>query len=203
MIRRKFMFNVLTAIAATTGLGGCVTYKLIEPDEYEEQVSSLLISQDGKHIIIITKQYHYIFDAPSTVVASVKSDYRAAITASFSGFDVNADGETSGSVALYIARPDQEILQAAVNDGYTRTEHGLIFDSMLKGMRYPAGNFVMAQSYQLNNSYAISVTAEQSKLKKARNLLISPVTIAVDGALLVFGMPVMLLLLATSDPPFH
>lgn len=203
MIRRDFIFSVLATAVATTGLGGCVTFKLIEPEKYDEQVSSLLISQDGKRIIIMTKQYHYIFDAPSTVVASVKSDYRAAITASFSDFDVNADREISGRVSLYIAKPNQETLQAAIKDGYTKTEYGLIFDSRLKGLRYPAGDVFPAQSYQLNKSYVISVTAEKSKAQKARNLLISPVTIAVDGVILLFGIPVVLLMLATSDPPFH
>ena len=202
MNRRYFICRMLTAVTATS-LSGCITYGLFEPEEYDEHVSSLLISKDGKYFVVMTKQYHYVFAAPPAIVASVKSSYHAAISASFSGFNVDAAGKTTGRVVLFLSRPSQEILQAAIKDGYTANEYGVEFDTLLTGQRYLAGDVFPTEQYQLNETHTIHVTAEQSKIKKAGKLLVSPVTVAVDGVLFVFGAPVILLMLVTAGPPLH
>ena len=64
-----------------------------------EVVSSVLISADEKELVVMTPQFHYIFDVPTPLVQSIKGQLHPFIQASFSQFHVDINGKTSGTIS--------------------------------------------------------------------------------------------------------
>jgi len=48
-------------------LSGCFTPKLYKDSNYREQVSGLVITEDGKKLVVLGTDYRYIFDLPASL----------------------------------------------------------------------------------------------------------------------------------------
>ena len=96
MHRRTFLAG---GVIAPFALGGCMTralYKEItttETETYTETVSQILISQDGKSIVILGATFHYVLDANPNLMQAISSSLHAKLVASFSEFRVDREGE--------------------------------------------------------------------------------------------------------------
>jgi hypothetical protein len=161
--RRKFL--QLAALASTGLFWGCAnTKRLFEPKRYTEKISSILISADGKKIVAMGPEYHYIFDAPPEVVQTIKSGFHKAIQGSLSSFKVDAEGSISGSFFLRLNNSATESeKQEAFGIGYRQIKTNFPFEirGTLNGIRYSAGgqNF-NSRSEQLNRTYSVDIFAE-------------------------------------------
>jgi hypothetical protein len=192
--RRTFMINMTLGMAGIA-LSGCLTEKLYQPTSYSEEVSTVLISQDGKKLVFISKRYHYIFDAPEIVVQTLHSPFHAAVSATLHDFVVHADGSVSGKLSLIImkGKSTEEDKAAALAVGYETTVAGGAHATVeLKGMRYSAGDVkVPGTMEQLNQKYQVSLTVEPGPGGKAARVLATPITVAVDGALILTALPLV------------
>ena len=147
--RRTFLLGLLAA--GTLPLSGCITRYIFSPDTYTEQVSSALISQDGKNIIVATDHYHYIFASDPAIIRVLKSRAHKAVTANFTGFKVGANGETEGSVVLSLPGDDPAIAQEAQKIGFTQGEDKDYTEIIhMQGTRYRASDLKFSDSYALN-----------------------------------------------------
>lgn len=188
MNRRLFLlYGTTTACAA---LGGCVTPALFKDKEYNEKITSFMISADGKKLVVLGEQYHYIFDMPEKLLPVLKSDYRTHLNSSFDGFHVDGSVVTGYySLRLRDNAPTEERQQATA-DGFKSILHGeLYFSGDIQGTRYSAADFeqkLTAQSF--NQDYLVHVTETLSPLDKGVRMLATPITVAADGALLLGGV---------------
>jgi hypothetical protein len=179
-------------------LGGCVTRALFGDKKYNESVSAVLISQDGKHLVVVTPEYHYIFDAPSVILLTVNSPLHRFISADLYGFRVQNTGQITGRFMLDVNKdaPD-ETQNEAIGIGYKRYGTRINYVGHIRGMRYRASNIQSGlSSKKLNQTYNIEISEEQSQGEKALKVPLSPITVAVDGAYLigvVYLMPVFML----------
>ncbi|HSI48865.1 MAG TPA: hypothetical protein VLA61_11380 [Ideonella sp.] len=160
---------------------------------YTETISSLLISQDRRNIVVIGSGYHYIFDAPPGLQALLASPLHARSKGNLSSFRVDAKGKIRGHYTLQIDNlitPAEQ--DAARNMGFIRgvdpaNPEAHVLRGELVGQRYLQSTLVSARATaKLNQRYVIEVTAEQSTGDRVAGTLSTPVTVATDGVLLLY-----------------
>jgi hypothetical protein len=175
--------------SAAASLSGCAS----TPDAptTNEIVSSVLVSEDDKKLVVMTPGYHYIFELPPTLLTTLKSDFHPYVEAIFSGFKVNSKGQVSGSVNLTVAETHPEAVAAAIAAGFVGNSRGAMFKTTLLGERYKAGNIQPTHQYQLNKSYVISVQGAGDA---------GPTPIGVVGGTLVLSAVVLYLLFHPGWP---
>jgi hypothetical protein len=200
--RLRRLILISGAMSAAGLLTGCLTNALFKNEEYSEDISSVLISQDGKKLVVIGKQHHYIFEAPRVIVQTLRSSFHSSVAGAFGKFFVDSDGQTIGRYRLVLSKSTVDQDRAdALAAGYESADDGqLSFNGELRGVRYSAGDVRLpATAEKLNNSYRVLISAEQSTAKKAAKSLLTPITVAVDGALFIVAIPLLAISLSLVD----
>ncbi|MBS0417044.1 MAG: hypothetical protein JSR66_04990 [Proteobacteria bacterium] len=160
MDRREFLSGSL--LFSGLSVAGCVT-TTPEWTSYSETVTSVLISADEKQLAVVTRDYHYLFEAPPALVRTLKGSFHPDVIATLGGFRVFANGTMQGTVTLQLRNAPADKMDEAVAAGFSLMEprHAALVVS-LEGHRYKAGSFKPLPEYQLNKSYQIAVEAEKS-----------------------------------------
>lgn len=123
-----------------------------------ETVSSVLVTQDGKKLVVMTPQYHYIFDLPPTILNALRGDFHPSVDAAFQHFRVDSKGRVTGDVTLLVTDPHPAVVAAALAAGFARNGNVAYFATTLQGERFKAGNVQPTEQYRLNKSYVIPVS---------------------------------------------
>lgn len=160
-----------------------------------------MVSEDRRTLVVFTRDFHYIFDCPATVSHILYSPFKQYYRAQFNGFHVSTKSVVKGTVKLWL-RPDapHDAIEEAIKLGLTKKEGDRAFTELaMEGIRYKA-NGVSApvpvqNAKELNRSYAIEITVSRSTKESARNALLTPITVAVDGSLLLVGASAVVALL--------
>lgn len=183
---------------------GCITAAVMsggDRETYTESVDSVLLSADGKTLAVIGKEYHYLFDAPDILKLLLQSELRNAVEASFHTFSVDANQRISGGYFLRLGKnAAQDQKDRAVAAGFKLLPSGeLSYNGSLSGTRYAAnGVQATAASQKLRKTYTISISAEKSAGAKAATtagkLLLTPITLAADGVLIIAAIPLLLII---------
>lgn len=181
------------------GLGGCATealYKKISEKEYrdyKEPVSQILVSGDGKKIVVLGETYHYIFDTPPKLIEILDSPLHPKLSAVMHQFDAKPDGSIEGSFILWMPKDATDTdEQLAQSYGFRKRKgEGASMTFALGGKRYSAKGFTVpatGQIKQFNMPYSVSIREELPTGGKAALTLLTPVTVAADGALVILGV---------------
>ncbi|MCO5976902.1 hypothetical protein [Ideonella oryzae] len=185
--------QLLLSLAAAGVLAACATAQP-EPlvlKTYHETLSSLLLSQDRQHLVVIGEHHHYIFDTPQALVAALESPLHARMEGELGRFTVSADGRTEGDYALILPSglDDADRAQAlAMGFQADPTEPGrLRLTGHVGGQRYLQGT-VKANRIRttLNHPYTVEIQAEQPRSEQVANALVSPVSTAANGVTLLY-----------------
>ncbi len=207
-MRTSFRFPIGFTLCALA-LSGCFTHKLWSElpayETYKESVSSVLVSQDGRNLVIVGKEHHYLFDAPPVIVRTLSSDYQKFVTARFGTFSVDSSQSIVGTYSLQIApEATGEATASARRAGFVEDAQGrLSIDGILSGIRYSAGNVrIPASAHPLMREYQVDVSAPvSSKDDMARKVLLTPLAVLADGVI-VLGMVAMIALRVAPPPVF-
>ena len=197
MFNRRQVLSASGAMAASTLLSACVTEALFKDYKYDEVVSSVLISTDKKSLVFIGKDYHYIFDAPEVLVKTLEAPFHQSVTGLLRNFHAKSSGEITGDFTLVLGiKVPEEAKQSALAMGYRKSGlgpegYGCILSGNLVGKRFLANNVQIGTLQQLNSTYTVQVSAEQSKGEKAAKLLATPITVAIDGVLILGSIPLI------------
>jgi hypothetical protein len=194
--RRIFLVSGALGIAALQT--GCVTQGLFEDRFYTEDVDSILISADKKKIVFMGKEHDYIFDAPAMIVQTLEADFRKHVRAYINSFYVDGNsGVIKGNFILSLnSNAPNEAKLSARAIGYS-TEAGsntTRYRGELIGLRYKAGKREPSMIPQrLNYTYQANVTESKSRGEIAARSLLTPVTLAVDGVVLIGAIPLYII----------
>src|SRR5262249_9488123 len=137
-----------SACLAAALASGCASSRPpAAPHTYTETISSLLVSEDGKHIAAIGSNHHYIFGAPELVVRAMRSPLHPRLQASFSVFHVDVTGKVGGEYAIELpagASADDQAAAQAV--GLVREADGRWDASgTLAGQRYTGWTYKLGK----------------------------------------------------------
>jgi hypothetical protein len=187
MKRREFIEKsaVVTALLAV-GVDALAD----DASNYTERISSVLISQDEKKLVVVTRNYHYIFPAQPTLVKTLKGSFHPHVSGRFADFRVSPYGVTSGKVTLVVAGAPRDELAEAIAAGFRPSTDGATFTTTVIGQRYRAGPIQLPEKYDLNSTYDISVASEQAGSKAP----ITPLRV-VAGVLVIAGVALFALVI--------
>ncbi|MGZ8143670.1 MAG: hypothetical protein ACXWTG_05870 [Methylosarcina sp.] len=183
MNRRAFL--AIGALALGGLSSGCSSI-LLKERHYMEEVSSILISRDEKKLVIITKDYHYVLDAPLSIAITLRSKFHRNVFGEFGEFRVNSSGEISGKYVLKLSKySSPQERHEALTAGYGRQIDGSIsIEGELKGQRYGANGIqANTEAQKLNRTYWMSVVEEPSKLVESSKALLTPIYQGAEGVL--------------------
>jgi hypothetical protein len=196
-LRRQIIVSGMMGAAGL--LTGCLTTKLFEQERYSEDISSVLISQDGKKLVVIGRQHHYVFEAPQGILQTLRSPFHKSVAASFGRFGVAADGRTTGQYGLFVGKdaPNQDQADALAAGYKPDKDDGFLsLRGKLKGIRYNAGNVdIPSVAQKLNRTYRVDITVDPSAVSTAAKVLLTPITVAADGVLILAGIPLLVIAL--------
>ncbi|KAG8152938.1 5-formyltetrahydrofolate cyclo-ligase [Burkholderia catarinensis] len=197
MKRRTFL--ALPAVAASGMLAGCsnadlgpVTNRMMKDPEYRETLSAFLISADGKKLVVIGKQYHYIFDVPPGLAVNLTAPYRPKLYTDFDDFETHGD-KISGRYVLQLSHEDapsgSELRERALADGFKDRGYRLMESGTISGKRYQPNDVTPSSIPQaFNHAYNVKVIERPSVLGQGAKLALSPITMAADGAVGLLGL---------------
>ena len=100
-LRRLILVSGLTQVALA--VSGCASEPPVHQRTYTEKVSTLLLSKDGKQLVILGAAHHYVFDAPPDLVALTQSPLKTRVEARIAPVAAR-DGRVEGGVVL-ITKP--------------------------------------------------------------------------------------------------
>jgi len=190
LLRRR---EWLLALTAAGMLAACATHQpeTLVVKTYHETLSSLLLSQDRQHLVVIGEHHHYIFDTPQALVAALESPLHARMEGELGRFSVSADGRTEGDYALTLPADLNEADRAqAVALGFQADPArpgGWRLAGHVAGQRYLQGT-VKANRIRttLNHPYTVEIQAEQPRSEQMANALVTPVSTAANGVNLLY-----------------
>ena len=191
---------ILTGALAACILGGaCVTVsneKRIER-EYRaarDYVSSFLISQDQKTLIVIGQEYHYFLNLTPQIKGILQHPARPQMDASFPELQLNPDHVVVGQYRLQIPTAKWDALPIdqqtslrqlgfapAGNLGY------YLLTGKLSGKRYGAQGFKLPTTMStFNQPYYVQLRYTYVPLSKtADKILTTPLAVTADGLMIV------------------
>jgi hypothetical protein len=199
MNKCRRVFLILVALLSI-GVTGCATHELRETIRndatYVEEVTSILMSEDGKKLVFIGDGYHYIFDAPVKLFHSLNSSFQKSLFAKFKGFRVDKNEQITGIITISLDdSATQEDKEEAINLGYDKGSTSPTLDLTLQGHRYKSGDVTTDRvGYKLNYTYKVTVKEERSSLEKAALTAATPISVLADGVLVILGVPLVILL---------
>jgi hypothetical protein len=213
-IHRIFFIIILVIFVAT----GCATSAVLdEMDDdfviYTEEVSSILVSEDGKQLVFIGNNYHYIFDVPEQLLLTLKSSFRKSISAHFGKFRIGKNNNIKGKVGIVLNEPLSGMQRyEAISIGYeSKKDNGSrkvnsiqysdpnLYNRLgdhlanvfsLKGKRSKSRGITEGKNkYKLNRSYKVTVLDKPGMLKKIVLGSYIPIAIGMDVMVgFLFGM---------------
>lgn len=202
MKRRDFLLTI--AAGVTPALSGCLTRRLLEDvpvtetHTYAETVSAFLITLDGKKLVVLGDSYHYVFDAPRSLIQTLQAPFHPLVSANVSRFIVT-NNEVSGPYELVLdPKAGDEHKAAAGRIGFKPdTDGSMILRDTLSGTRYSAEGFsTAAVKNKFNKPYRVDVSERwTSGGGPSPKMLLTPVTLAADGVLLLGGVVALTLIL--------
>jgi hypothetical protein len=194
MERKEFLKGALSSLTLLSATG-CLTAKLYETREYDETAFAFVVTEDGSRLAVLGEKYHYIFDDISPSLKQIllsPLNLRTVVVADLADFYVR-DNVVTGNYTLSLSdQASDEQRRSAIDAGFVIPE--LTLSGHLKGVRYSAEGFPpTAQMQEFARKYVVSIGEQQSTAAK---ILLTPVTVAADGALILGGLMLLYILYA-------
>jgi len=200
MRRTEFVKGTVSSLALLS-LHGCLTQKLYEKHEYEETALSFLVTEDGSKVVVVGEKHHYIFhDITPSLKQILTGPLRKVVAASLSNFYVRRDNVVTGDYTIsLVPEASDEDRRRAIDAGFVTPE--LTLSGHLEGTRYSAEGFPpLAKTQEFTRPYVVSIREQDSSSRLAGKILLTPITVAADGILILGGVALILFVLAMFSP---
>lgn len=193
---RQLLPKLLLVVALCLSTSACLTQKLLDDTRvYKERIDAAFISPDSRQLAVLGSNYDYVFSGADDLSALIKSDVHEKLHASMTMFTVGPDNIVRGGVILSMPAGDAgaEALAESLGlagDGGTHLTRRI----EISGTRYRKNpELHLLEAHKLNRAYEIDVR-EPANRTNAR-LLLTPVTVAADGVVMLFAVPVITFML--------
>jgi hypothetical protein len=189
--QRRALLLALAHAGAGLALTGCAGAPSQPASRrYTETISSVLASQDHRHLVVIGKDHHYVFEAPELLVRALQSPAHAQLNAAFTPFHVDKQGGITGEVTLRLpAGASPEAQRAATDIGLQPQADGSwAATTRLAGRRYASWAYKRPgqQQEKLGQPYTIEITTDETASEALVDKSVTPVRVAADGVQLVY-----------------
>ncbi len=214
---------ILLSLVLCVMSGACVTHELysksvktsvpMNKPSFEEEVSSFLITNDQQELVIVGKEHHYIFPLYNDLREILMWSGRSKIMATNLHFVISKDNKINGYYELKardwatLTKADKTFLDE--HNFYLRDVKELMrLGRLTNGTVYSAGKFKMPAGQSFNQPYFVNISYDYATAGAvagthvanagavAERVLLTPLAIAADGAIVVGAVaasPVILL----------
>ncbi len=194
MERKDFLKAALSSLTLLS-VTGCFTPMLYKTRIYDETGLSFLVSEDGSRLVVLGEKYHYIFDEISPSLKQIllsPLNLRTVVVVDLRDFNVR-DNVVTGNYSLWLSGlASDEQRKSAIDAGFVTPD--LRVSGRLKGVRYSREGFPpTAHTQEFARKYVVSVREQPSTAATAAKILLTPVTVAADGALILGGLLLLLI----------
>ncbi len=184
-MRHVAIFLALFFLASCT-----LTQKLWNPS-YEETVGRFMISKDGKYVVFLGKNYHYVFSDNSNIAKDLLlSPYRflLSIDSLETSMKLSRSNDLEANIVIKpnVGKLDPVASQQFYDFGFRyNSNHELSLQIKLYGKRYLADRDLSNSASPLNRQYSIKIYEEISTSGKIKKAAITPITLTIDATLLI------------------
>lgn len=195
--RRRAVLKAIVCAVAPLTLGACGIRMASSGgtvgSSYTEVIDTVLISEGFQHLAVVGTAYDYLFRNTEQLAQLLRSSVHPHLSADFSGFKIGPDNTVRGNLVLYLQDHDQWVLEEAKRLGFTQGFNGDFYLQLpMHGTRYRKNpQLRVGDAYKLNRRYTVSVALAPHV--RTERLAPMPLQVAAGGALLLIGLPVIVL----------
>ena len=200
MIIKKIISSILCMMLVSS----CATHSLWNSsNRYSERVKGFLITQSGDKMVVVGDKYHYIFPVNDRLKKILVSKKRKLIKPRFTGFKVDKNNKITGKFHLHFQARFEDNSEWLEELGFsirrvTRNSNtSYIYRGELEGRRYQGSNKIKIKN-NFRRSYRLSITEPEDSADTVKKILATPVTLTVDGLLVIGGAVLSTLFIFTK-----
>ena len=191
MIRKK-VTTALSLIFILFSLTSCVTDFLWGARDYKEEITQFYIGSDGRYVVLMGPQYHYVFADNSGTLREILALRQNNVLSlgDTTAFNLDNNNNVDGDLILEGAAdllPQSDIIKLQLL-GYVPDQDGDIKIKLnLKGRRYSARYLQRKPRQNLRNGYFIKIHYRKNTgfAEGVGKAAITPVAVTLDAALLI------------------
>jgi hypothetical protein len=190
---RKKIGVTISIILILLSTSSCVTNFLWGARSYNEEITKFYIGEDGRYIVLIGPQYHYVFTDNSgalSAVLSLQQKNLLRMKEETNSFELDNNNNIEGSLTLtgdFDLIPQQDVINLQVL-GFTPNKYNEIPITLnLKGRRYSAKYLQKNTSQNLQHRYFIKVSYRKNTalITGVGKAAVTPIAVTLDAALLI------------------
>ncbi len=177
-------------------LASCHTTKHMWHPHYEEDITKVVSSKDGKNIVFIGEKFNYVFeDSTSAISKMLELEKRKVLTINDIETDFEVEKATNRVVAhiefetadFRVKEEDFQLLQSLgfKDDG---VKNAFFYKTMIEGYRVQKDHAIaMSEEYNevLDEENVIEVSYRPDSSETLKNSLLTPFTLMIDLVLFV------------------
>lgn len=186
----KNFYRLISPLLIIFLLTSCVTDFLWGAREYKEEITRFYIGSDGRYVVFMGPEYHYVFTDDSGALRQILSVKQGVIgLAKGTYFDLDNNNNVDGHLILQGSAdylPQEDIIKLQVAGFIPDRKNNFVIKIDLKGRRYSARYLQQVPAQNLS-SYFVTVNYRKKTgigdgIGKAA---ITPVAVTLDAALLI------------------
>jgi len=188
MKKIRTAFLILTLLS----LSSCVTKALWGSRSYDEDIRQFYVGADGRYVVLVSPQYHYIFTDNSGELNKILSlKQQGILTLSPDTFlHVDEFNNITGDIILsgpYDLLPQEDMVKLQLMGFLPQRNNKITVKLKLSGRRYSARYISQNPAAELPNSFQIKVYYKEpiGFAEGVGKAAITPVAVTLDAALLI------------------
>lgn len=198
MRKRTIAFSMIISLLFTS-----CAQKFVSTPDYDETITSFLMTKDTNTLAVIGNKYHYIFQINDNLKSFLLSDIRKESQVSFKSFFVDLNNTIAGGYSIHIPInkiEKQKTKQWLQEIGFQKNDYykQYMLQGEIKGKRYLAKE--IPSEYKFNKPYKLNIEEEPSKFRKTASTMLSPITYSADLAIGITVLGVFLVMHMVSSP---
>lgn len=191
----NFFTRFIVLLMCCLTLSSCITTQaLYENHRDSDRINGFLVSTDEKMLVATGDEFHYIFPLPKIVKAVAQwpghtNIYPTVKDAWRSGSSMQATLVLSVA-ADKLSAQDRSFLES---NGFTieKFASSYTYQTQLDGSIYLAGEKPIPKTLMLSHPFTVSIERKDTGGSLAAKLVLTPVTIAIDGVLAIAAIPLI------------
>lgn len=177
----------------------CLTKALWGKNYYTENIEKFLIGADGKYIVFLGAEYHYVLADHSGIlrgITSLRQNNILTINSKKTYLDLASNNDVEGYLVLqgpFGILPPEDVVMLRALGFSSDIEDNIVIKIKLVGRRYQARYLGrdLQNSSSLNAIYKIPVYySDSSLIKGVGKAAVTPVTVTLDAVILIGKMVV-------------
>ncbi|MDP4487318.1 hypothetical protein QDG88_05040 [Pseudoalteromonas piscicida] len=170
----------------------CSTYhEITKTTSYQDEISTFLKTEDGKHLIFVGKEHHYILRTDPTLAKLLDSPFLAFISLERNDFHISSMRSVEGKVDILLSPNTPNEIKAKAQDYGFKSGRVSV---KLVGDRYDNRDLNFAHFKQFEHPLVIHFSVAQSFSEKASAAITTPLRDIAEGAIFLLAVPVIAIL---------